>query len=258
MLGKLVRSVFDTLGVEIRRKRRWDDSVPVEWGPREREILDYVVSRQLTMTTVPRLVATIASCRHVALSGLPGAFVECGVWRGGNALAAKLVFESLKDDRPVYLFDTFAGMTAPTDADRSVYMKESTQDFFNRHAADGRNDWCYASLEDVLRNFEKAGVDLATCRFVKGDVLETLKDPSLVPEQIAVLRLDTDWYESTLVELEVLYPRLVIGGSLLIDDYGHWDGARKAVEEYFARPDTPSRPLLHVTDYTGRAGVKVI
>lgn len=94
-------------------------------------------------------------------------------------------------------------------------------------------------------------------RFVKGDVATTLRDETNLPSLISVLRLDTDWHDSTLAELQTLYPRLSVGGSLLIDDFGYWDGARKAVEDYFATLPPRVRPLLHYTDYTGRMGVKI-
>ena len=90
--------------------------------------------------------------------------------------------------------------------------------------------------------------------FVKGDVLETLDHMRESPLCLSVLRLDTDWYESTLRELQILYPKLSIGGALLIDDYGHWEGARKAVDEYFS--SIPQKPLLQYTDPTGRMAVK--
>jgi O-methyltransferase len=91
--------------------------------------------------------------------------------------------------------------------------------------------------------------------FIQGDVAVTLEVPNNLPEGIAVLRLDTDWYESTKKELEILYPRLSVGGVLLVDDYGHWVGAREAVDEYFKRHN--NRPFLVYNDNTGRAGVKV-
>jgi hypothetical protein len=93
-------------------------------------------------------------------------------------------------------------------------------------------------------------------RMIPGDVADTLAPGSTLPEAVCVLRLDTDWYASTLIELEALYPRLCAGGVLLLDDYGHWDGQRRAVEEYFERPDTDPRPFLPRTDYTGRSAVK--
>ena len=108
----------------------------------------------------------------------------------------------------------------------------------------------------MQNNFRVAGVEASQVRFIKGDVVETLAVRSNLPPRVAVLRLDTDWYASTKAELEVLYPLLTRGGSLLIDDYGHWEGARKAVEEYFGSLTPAERPLLHFTDYTGRAGVK--
>ena len=92
---------------------------------------------------------------------------------------------------------------------------------------------------------------------VKGDVLVTLADSVSLPEAISVLRLDTDWYESTSVELQTLYPRLSRGGSLLIDDFGYWEGVRKAVEDYFSSVEPSKRPLLHYTDRSGRMGIKL-
>ena len=79
--------------------------------------------------------------------------------------------------------------------------------------------------------------------------METLNIPSNLPESISVLRLDTDWYESTRKELQILYPRLGVGGVLIIDDYGYWDGCRKAVHEYFASNRLHINP--HVIDSTG-------
>ena len=88
--------------------------------------------------------------------------------------------------------------------------------------------------------------------FVPGPVEQTLPDHA--PDPIAILRLDTDWYASTRHELEHLFPRVAPGGVLIVDDYGHWEGARRAVDEYFARSD--DRILLQRIDYTGRIGVK--
>ena len=78
--------------------------------------------------------------------------------------------------------------------------------------------------------------------------------PAQAPTAVALLRLDTDWYLSTKHEMEHLYPRLSAGGVLIVDDYGHWDGARQAVEEYFLTHG--DKPLLARTDYTGRLAVK--
>ena len=98
-------------------------------------------------------------------------------------------------------------------------------------------------------------MDVGSFSFIKGDVCETLKSPQNIPEKISVLRLDTDWYESTKAELEELYPKLSNGGVLIIDDYGHWQGARKAVDEYFSSQQY--KPLFNVIDRTGRSAIKI-
>jgi hypothetical protein len=96
------------------------------------------------------------------------------------------------------------------------------------------------------------GIDAGRLHFVKGPVEETI--PASVPERIALLRLDTDWYESTRHELIHLFPRLAAGGVLIVDDYGHWRGCRRATDEYFEQ--TGVHILLHRVDYTGVIGVK--
>ena len=157
------------------------------------------------------------------------------------------------DRRTVRLFDTFAGMTEPTSSDVRARDGQDAMAEFLTNRTDTHNAWCYASLDDVTSSFEALGLLGPNVQFVQGDVARTLKDASNLPERISVLRLDTDWYESTRLELETLYPRLSPGGVLILDDYGHWEGARKAVDEYFTNHP---RPLLQYTDYTGRMGVK--
>jgi hypothetical protein len=106
------------------------------------------------------------------------------------------------------------------------------------------------SQEEVFRTIRSTGYDMGRVVMVKGRVEHTI--PGQVPDQIAVLRLDTDWHHSTRHELEHLYPRLVAGGVLIVDDYGHFQGARRAVDEYFA--ETPV--FLSRLDYTGRLAIK--
>ena len=115
-----------------------------------------------------------------------------------------------------------------------------------------RTIWCHSPFDEVQRNLERTGYGLDNMRFVAGKVENTI--PSSVPEQISLLRLDTDWYESTLHELTHLYPKLSPGGVLIIDDYGHWQGCRRAVDEYFASQPVPV--FLHRIDYTGRLAIK--
>jgi hypothetical protein len=230
---------------------------PVEFSKADKAVLDLVLDLRMTMASRERVVATINACKYAVLAGIEGDFVECGVWRGGNSIAAKLTFENYGSDKTVWLFDTFGGMTPPTEFDTTRFSDKSTEERFQAGQKDDHNDWCFASIEDVRSNFDKAGIDPATVRMVVGDVTKTLCDAGNLPDAVSVLRLDTDFYDSTKAELATLYPRLSVGGSLLIDDFGHWDGARRAVEEYFDAIPASARPLLHYTDYTGRMGVKV-
>jgi len=257
MLKQTIKRAFRTIGLDVRRAGGFPiPALPVEFTKADGAILEFVLGNRLSMVSRERLIATINACKHAVHAGIDGDFVECGVWRGGNAIAAKLAFENYGSDKKVWLFDTFAGMTAPSEADRAAFTGAAAHEKFEQSQSGDHNEWCYASIEDVRRNFELAGVALDGVRFIKGDVAETLGDETNLPAAISVLRLDTDWYASTLRELEVLYPRLTKGGSLLIDDFGFWEGARKAVEEYFAGLRPVDRPLLHFTDYTGRMGVK--
>lgn len=224
----------------------------------DRRIIDRV--GQHTMTSPLRVEALLKAVRYSVERGVPGAFVECGVWRGGSVLAMILQLLSLGvTDRNIFLYDTFEGMTEPTEKDVSPFH-EPALSTWQRHKASGDKAWNYFfnnelfNEESVRELLSSTGYPESRLHFVRGSVEETI--PANVPDRIAILRLDTDWYESTLHELAHLYPLLEVGGVLIIDDYGHWEGARVAVDEYFAREDV-SPVLLHRIDYAGRAALKV-
>jgi hypothetical protein len=205
-----------------------------------------------TMTSPERMYAVWQAVRHVVRARVPGDIVECGVWRGGSSmLAALALLEAGDDERALYLYDTFAGMSEPGERDVTVSGASALPEW--RQAQRGEvNEWCFSPLEEVERNLRSTGIDPARLRFVEGKVEDTI--PATAPERISVLRLDTDWYESTWHELTHLYPRLSPGGVLIVDDYGHWQGAREAVDRYFGEVAEPI--LLARTDYTGRIGVR--
>jgi lipopolysaccharide biosynthesis glycosyltransferase len=212
-----------------------------------------------TMGSPERLLATIDATEYVIARGVPGAFAECGVWRGGSVLAMLLTLQATGvDDRDVYLFDTFTGMTAPTEEDTSAFHAPATEEWAAASSSE-RGERAYGGLfsEDtfgqaqVRRLLHATGYPSERIHLVPGPVEETL--PGAAPDDLALLRLDTDWYESTRHELEHLYPRLATGGVLIIDDYGHWEGARKAADEHLAQHPAL---LLSRSDYTGRMAVK--
>jgi hypothetical protein len=154
-------------------------------------------------------------------------------------------------DRELFLFDTFEGMTAPTDLDRSHDGEKA--DALLRRSDRTEEVWCYADLADVRSNLSSTGYPSQRLHFVKGPVEQTIPTEPSLPA-IALLRLDTDWYESTRHEMTHLFPLLRPGGILIIDDYGHWQGARQAIDEYLSLQVRPY--FLHRIDYTGRLLVK--
>ena len=222
--------------------------LPVDLDPAARRIVS--AARPYTMTSVERLIALVDAIRYVATARIPGDIVECGVWRGGSSMAAALSLLDCDDtQRTLYLYDTFEGMNQPGAEDRD-YAGASAATQLNR-TPKGHGIWCEASEADVRRNMESTGYPTDRIRYVRGPVEETI--PRIIPNAIALLRLDTDWYDSTRHELHHLYPRLARGGVLIIDDYGHWQGARKAVDEYLR---DYQGLYLHRVDYSCRLLVK--
>lgn len=167
-------------------------------------------------------------------------------------IAAKALLTRNDRSRDLWLYDTFEGMTRPTDADVSRSGVRALGKYLKRAGNDGGSNWCAAGIDDVRNNLISTGYPASKIRFVKGDVALTLRKET--PDKISVLRLDTDWYESTKVELEILFPKVSPGGLVIIDDYGSWNGARKAVDEYFSK--SGARVFLSRIDDAARVAVK--
>jgi hypothetical protein len=255
MITKLVKlgilNLVWRMGYQLNLRREVRE-YPVELSLAECAIIDYVLDNELTMVSFDQIISTAMACKWVVKNSVPGDFVECGVWRGGNAIVAAEIFRLNNADNHVWLFDTFNGMVSPTDIDMD-YNGVKAIDRYMDDKKIGYNEWCYASIEHVKANFMNKGLLKENIHFVPGDVNETLNEP-LGVEKISVLRLDTDWWESTKIELEILYPKLSIGGVLIIDDYGSWLGCRTATDEYFAK--TTRRPYLGCSGNGSRVGIK--
>ena len=210
-------------------------------------------AKAYTMTSPERVIALCDAARYVVANKIEGAIVECGVWRGGSSMAAALMLADLGVvDRDLYLFDTFDGMSAPGEHDRRARDAAAAAELLATSGKDAKV-WAYSPLDEVRENLQSTGYPMERVNFVQGKVEETI--PGGAPAKIALLRLDTDWYESTRHELEHLFPRLALGGVLIIDDYGAWEGARRAVDEYFTTHGVTM--LLNRIDETGRMGVKL-
>jgi hypothetical protein len=214
--------------------------------------VDRIIERSGPYTKTPsvRVVALCNSLDYVVRNDVPGAIVECGLWRGGSLMAAALRLIDLDaTDRPLYGFDTFAGMTAPTAEDGEFHLKRWRKEGVPKEQRP-ENLAPGTSLEGVLDLLGGSGYPEPGIHLVEGPVEETL--PANAPAEISVLRLDTDFYSSTLHELVHLYPRLSPGGILIVDDYGALEGARRAVDEYFEGVQI----FMHRIDHTARIAVK--
>ncbi len=247
LLKNTIRPVVRRAGFDIVRY----STFPPDFTAENREICELV--SPYTMTTVERLNALIDGVRYVVDRNIQGAFVECGVWKGGSSMAIAHALKQLRcDDRELYLYDTFEGMSAPTEVDVSYSGWAAAEKFQDTKTSEDSSDWCASSLDEVKKNLFDTGYVQEKMHFVKGKIEDTI--PESAPDKIALLRLDTDWYESTKHELVHLFPRLQDNGVLIIDDYGHWQGARKAVDEYLAEKNI--QILLNRIDYSARIAIK--
>lgn len=205
-------------------------SLPRHYDDEAKAIIRRVKPR--TLTGVAKIYGLIEATRYVISSGIEGDVVECGVWRGGSMQTVALVLKSLDiSDRDIHLFDTFEGMPPPGTED--LRFDGETAGTLLEKGARSQPIWAYATLDDVREGMREIGYPADRVHFHPGLVEKTI--PSQAPDKISVLRLDTDWYASTIHELDHLYDRLTPGGVLIIDDYGYWRGSRQATDEFIAK-----------------------
>jgi hypothetical protein len=248
-MKKLAKAVLARSGWELARKAERESQALADLPDADRQIVACV--DPFTMTSLERRASLLGAIDHLVKHRIEGDIVECGVWRGGSMMAAALALMARGDtSRHLYLYDTFEGMSEPTGVDRGP-SGESAQAQLARSTRE-QSVWAVAGLDDVQANLASTGYPAGHIHCVKGKVEDTI--PATLPARIALLRLDTDWYESTRHELRHLYPLLSRHGVLIVDDYGHWQGARQAVDEYFA--DSAEPVFLHRVDYTARLLVK--
>jgi len=199
-----------------------------------------------TMTSDMKIFSLIKAFEYVNKFNISGDFVECGVYTGGNIMILKKLIEKNNLEKNIYAYDTFEGMTSPTSHDIKIDGTVATKKFLKK------KNWSSCSLENVKKNFTEMDLSLNNVKFIKGKVEDTLKISTNLPNKISILRLDTDFYESTKIELEYLYPLVVDGGVLIIDDYGSWLGSKKATDEYFSKKIN----FMHFVDHSARMIIK--
>jgi len=247
-IKQILHKLFNTLGYKVLRisNAKSDPFINFEFGNISKKCQEY------TMTSVERMYALSEAVKYIIKFNIPGDFVECGVWRGGSAMIiAHTLLEIKETNRKIYLYDTFEGMSKPTEEDYLILQGDVYAiDEWKKSQKKNYNKWCFSSLSEVQKNMLSTKYPKEKLIFVKGKIEETI--PKYIPEKIALLRLDTDFYESTKHELHYLFPLLVKNGVLIIDDYGHWAGSKKAVDEYFFNKAV----FLNRIDYAGRIGIK--
>lgn len=247
-LSQLINYPLGLLGLKLIRKSR-PELVDFSDIEKDKDFFRlYERVKPFTLVLAERSYALYQAVKYILRNDIKGDFVECGVWKGGSCmLIALLLKEAGITDRNIYLYDTFEGMTKPGEMDG----EEEKKQWEKGRVSDTLNTMCYSPMEEVSAAMKSTGYPEERIILVKGRVEDTL--PATMPSGISLLRLDTDWYASTKHELEHLYPLLAEHGILIVDDYGAWEGARKATDEYFQT--IPYRFLGRI-DYTGRIMVK--
>ena len=228
-LSRIIRNFFRKIRAAIfKEKDFYTRNIP-EIDSANKEYIEMFSHH--TMTPIIRRWNLIKAIHYVNKKKLEGDIVESGVWRGGNLFLSKTIQDKYypKIKRRFYGYDTYEGMPQP-----SIHDGLKINNIYNNLK---KKKWFKASLDDVMNSANFFFSETSSFNFIKGKVEVTLRNKKNLPNKISILRLDTDWYESTKIELNILYPLLVNGGVLIIDDYGDMIGCRKAVDEFFINKD---------------------
>lgn len=250
--NKLSQNGFEVLtGLEVRKKA--NVFFPTDFTDFDKEIIKRIVAENLTMVEERHLYNIVIACKYVMDNNIEGDWVECGVWRGGASLLAAAIFKHYGAKRKVYLYDTFGwfnnvkGSEEDIDADKISLSSNSNDMNYEQFCSN-------ETIEDVKANFKRHGLLDENVIFIKGDVMKTLADEQNLPKKVAIFRNDTDYYNSTKMQMQVFYPRLSVNGVYINDDYDWCIGSKIATDEYFEATKTP-KPFLQFVG-VGRIGIK--
>lgn len=246
LLKNYIQKILNSFGYTIIN----NNQRIVELSDKQKYLIS--ITNSISMTPKIRRYNLIQALEYIAHYKLEGDLVECGVWKGGNIVIYKKFIEENNIKKNIYAFDTFQGMSNPDQNDYIINSTISAQTILDKDKKRITNDWGVCNLEEVKFNISKLTKNLNNIFFIKGKVEETLLNKINLPEKISILRLDTDFYQSTKIELEILYEKVCKGGVIIIDDYGHWAGSKKAVDEFFKEKFV----WMHYVDYACRLIIK--
>ena len=254
-MKNLIKKIIKLFGYEIISKNDWlrnNENYIAEISANESAILNDI--KEYTMTSIPSQWSLLQSIKHVIRNNVEGSFVECGIFRGGNIVLMSKLLEEHKVEKNIFAYDTFQGMPLPGKDDLDLRGNSSIDKFLElKNSEKEGSQWCYCDIQDVKNNIKKFNINyLKKINFIKGRVEETLLDINNLPKKISLLRLDTDFYSSTKIELNILFPLLEKNGILIVDDYGHFMGVKKAVDEFFSK----KKVWFHRVDYSTRLLIK--
>jgi len=256
MITKLLKKILSKFGYTAIKTNLYKSLLKEELSfDLDREFTEiYEKTNHFTMTSIARMYSMYKATEYVVSNNISGDIVECGVWKGGSTMISALTLLKMNDsNRSLYLYDTYEGMNKPTEKDIRIYDNKPALNIWKKFQDKDINRWDYAPLEEVKTNLYSINYPKDNIKFIKGKVEQTI--PSKIPEKIALLRLDTDLYESTYHELIHLFPRLSKKGVLIIDDYGYWKGQKEATDKYFKENNI--KILLNRIDGQGRIGIKI-
>ena len=253
MIKKVIIYVIQKLGYDIIYYRDKENNFPLDFESRHIEIIKKVAP--YTLTGPVRIHALIESVQYILRNDIKGDFLECGVYKAGSmmTIALTLMKEGVRD-RELYLFDTFDMVPAAGEKDENIHGIPASIRFSKISDSSVNSNVPTASLEEAKQAMALTGYPMDKIHFIKGLVENTI--PEKAPKSIALLRLDTDWYQSTIHEMNNLYPKVTPKGILIVDDYGYYKGSREAVDEFFQK--NKLMPLLHRIDFSGRLIIKEV
>lgn len=257
MLTKFIKYIFKLIGFEISRVKTQQvlSFVKSNSDIKNFEKWYEICSQESLNVSRERFLALYQSILYISKNNIHGDFVECGVFRGGSSMLMSycLNYDQKLHKKRLWMYDTFEGMTKPSRYDVNI-LSQKANSFLNykKKIKNKKDIWAYSPLDTVKKNIEKTKLKKSQYCFVKGAVEQTLKINK--PDKISLLRLDTDFYSSTKSELEHLYERVSSNGIILIDDYGHWKGCKKAVDNFFKYK---KNIYFHHIDYSAILIIKI-